>query len=210
MIEVVWADPPPPDPVYVAPDSHRAHGTYVKYVVERCKCEPCMAANRDYERRRLQMKSRPDEVWMPYVPAARARAHLEELQAAGVGYKTVAELAGLAQSAVGKILWSTRYRGMGRSKRIRAETERKILAVRLEDAAGGQKVPGEATWKLLDDLIARGFTKAWISQALGKKQPSLQIRRDVVRASTARAVRDLHARLDGVEAPPRRSRWDTR
>ncbi|MGH9150548.1 MAG: hypothetical protein ACRD0F_09455, partial [Acidimicrobiales bacterium] len=25
----------------VAPDSHRPHGTYVKYVVEKCRCERC-------------------------------------------------------------------------------------------------------------------------------------------------------------------------
>lgn len=200
----------PPRSDYVAPDSNRPHGTYTKYVMERCRCEPCREANRTYESHRYRAMSRPDEVWMPYVPAAQARTHLRELAAAGVGYKTVARLAGLADSTVGKILWPSRYRGMGTSKGIRAETERAILSVSLEMAAGAQKVPAGPTWRLLDDLIARGFYKTWIARELrGPQARALQVRRDLVRASTARKVEELHRRCAGMAPPPKRSRWST-
>lgn len=201
-----WAD-------YIAPDTHRAHGTYVKYVIEHCHCEPCRKANREYERERQRRMRRPDEVWCPYVPAGRARAHLQELAAQGVGPKTVAKLSGVPHGSISRIMYGG-YGDRGKrrppSKRIRPETERKILAVEVRDAAGGQKIPGGPTWKLLDDLIARGFSKSWIARELGSKGPGLQIRRDVVRASTAKKVRELHAQLEGAEPPPRLTRWGPR
>ncbi len=209
---VVFEDPPEPRhaegrPRFIAPDSHRAHGTYVKYVVERCTCEPCRAANREYERARQRAIARPDQAWVPYVPAGRARRHLAELSAAGVGPKTVAKISGVAHGALAKLVYGDPKRGMRPSKRIRPETERKILAVTIDQATGAQNIPGGPTWKLLDDLIARGFTKAWINHQLGNTSGGLQIRRDFVRASTARKVEALHARLEGVAAPPRRTRW---
>lgn len=197
--------PREPRPLYIAPDSHRPHGTYVKYVVERCTCDPCRAANRDYERARARAMRRPDQAWIPYVSAGRARRHLAELAAAGVGLKTVAKLSGLSHGALSRLVYG--QQGRAPSKRIRPETERKVLAVTVEQAAGGQKIPGGPTWKLLDDLIARGFTKAWINHQLGNTSGGLHIRRDVVRASTARKVEELHRRFQGVAAPPRRTRW---
>jgi len=196
-----------PRPHFVAPDSHRPHGTYVKYVVERCTCEPCRAANREYERNRSRAMARPDQAWVPYVPAGRARRHLAELAAAGVGLKTVAKVSGVSHGTLSKLVYGERARGGRPSRRIRPETERRILAVTVGQAAGAQKIPAGPTWKLLDDLIARGFTKTWINHELGNTSGGLQIRRDLVRASTARKVEALHRRLAGVAAPPRRTRW---
>ena len=192
----------------IAPDSHRPHGTKAKYVIERCGCEPCRQANRAYERARIHAMHRPDEAWVPYVPAGPVRRHLEALQAQGVGHKTVAQLAGLSASSVGKILYPSRYRGMGTSKRVREETARRILAVTADQAAGAQKVPATPTWALLDDLIARGWTKSELARRLGQNGPGLQVSRSTVRASTARKVEQLHAELKDQTPPPRRSRWD--
>lgn len=192
-------------PENIAPDSHRPHGTHVKYVVERCTCGPCREANREYERNRARAMRRPDQAWMPYVPAGRARRHLAGLAAAGLGLKTVAKLSGVSHGTLSKLIYG--QQGRRPSKRIRPETERRILAVTIDQAAGAQKIPAGPTWVLLDDLIGRGFTKAWISQQLGNTSGGLQIRRTFVRASTARRVEALHRRLDGLDAPPRRSRW---
>lgn len=200
----------PPD--HIAGESHRPHGSYVKYVVERCRCEPCRQANREYERRRVHAMSRPDEVWAPYVPAGRARRHLEELAVAGVGLKTVAKMSGVPHGSLSKLVYGER--GKPPSRRIRPETARRILAVKATDAADGQRVDGARTIALLDELVARGFTKTFLATELaGRPRPSLQLarRRDgQVRASTARKVEELYRRLDGVEPPPRRSRWENR
>jgi hypothetical protein len=189
--------------------STRQCGTRAKYVVERCRCAECREAVRLYERKRTRAIRRPDEVWVPYVPAGKARRHLKELAEYGIGLKTVAKVSGVPHGALSKLIYGDPARRRGPSKRIRPETERRILSVSLEDAAGAAKVPAGPTWRLLDDLIARGFTRTWIAGQLGADSPSLQISRVRVRATTARKVAELHRRLEGVEAPPRRSRWSS-
>ena len=200
------------DAPYVAPDSHRPHGSHVKYVVERCKCAPCRAANRAYEKRRVRAMSRPDEVWVPYVPAGRARRHIEELRAQGIGVKTIALLAGVPHGGISKLVYGDYARGRGPSKRIRPETERKILAVTATMATGRSHVDAAPTWALLDDLIARGYPKAWVAKRILRNPgaQSLQISRTKVRASTARRVEALHRLLGDRTGPGRKSPWITR
>ncbi len=211
VVELV-REPPPPRPApstYVAPDSRRAHGTYVKYVVERCHCAPCKEANRAYEAERVRRKRRRD--WQPYVPAGPARQHLRRLAAAGVGLKTVAHLAGVSHGGLTKLVYGDTKRGMAPSKRIRPETSARILAVTVDQADGAQKVDGRCTWELLDDLLSSGYTASFLGRALGSKAkvPALQVSRTLVRASTARKVEDLHRRLAGRPGPGKRSRWST-
>lgn len=191
-----------------APDSHRAHSTHAKYVVERCGCEVCREANRDYERRRGRAIARPDQVWLPYVPAGPARRHLAQLREQGVGLKTVSRLSGVSHGALSKIVYGDPARGQAPSRRVRAQTLAAILAVRLDHAQGGQKVPARPTWALLEELLAAGYTKGFLARAMGSSgaNPALQVSRDRVRASTARAVEVLHARLIHQQPRPRRSR----
>lgn len=196
----------PPD--YVAPDSRRAHGTRVKYVIERCRCEPCRTANRVASRERVNAMRRPDEAWVPYIPAGPARRHIEALMAAGVGPKTIAKLSGVPHGAISKIVYGN-YQTGRKSKRIRPETARKILAVTAELADGGQKVDAAPTWRMLDELIAKGWPKAHLARLIvGPQAVSLQIRRSTVRASTARKVEQVYAQIKDSPAPPRRSRWE--
>ena len=192
---------------HVAPESHRPHGSYAKYVLEKCRCERCTAANRDYERRRARAISRPDEVWLPFVPAGPARRHLEKLRKAGVGLRTVAALSGVSHGALSKIVYGDPQRGRRRSRRVRPQTLAAILAIEVEDARGGQKVAAGPTWALINELVAAGYSKADLARALGSKTPALQLGRQRVLASTARAVEQLHARLIGRRPPQRGTRW---
>lgn len=195
----------PPD--YVAPDSHRAHGTRAKYVIERCRCNACRAVASEYQRRRVRAISRPDEAWVPYVPAGPARRHVERLGEQGVGAKSVAKLAGVPHGTISKLLYGDPRRGMRPSKRIRPETARKILAVTVDQAAGAQKIDATATWRMLDELIAKGWPKAHLAELIiGRTARSLQIQRTLVRASTARRVEQVYAQLKDQPAPGRRSR----
>jgi hypothetical protein len=151
--------------------------------------------------------ARPDEAWMPYVPAGPARRHLTALAAKGVGLKTVSSLSGVSHGALAKIVYGDRARGQAPSRRIRPATLAAILAVEVDQARGGQKVPAGPTWALLDELLGAGYTKSFLARALGSKAatPSLQVTRDRVRASTARRVEALHRRLIGQESPARES-----
>jgi|GEM_PF-1453678 len=155
------------------------------------------AAARD----RLNKRDRPKPP-NQYVSASKARAHLRALAKLGVGVKSIGASCGVAPSVLDRI-----KRGM--IKRTRRATEAKILATSVETAARGRaKIDGAPTWKLLDDLLRRGFTKTWVAQQLGGPQArSLQIKRDVVSGETARKVRELHARLAGQHPPARTGRW---
>src|SRR4051812_1680110 len=112
----------------------RAHGTRAKYVLEKCRCEPCTAANREYVRASSQ-RAAP-----AYVDAGPARRHITELRDAGVGLKTVAKAAGVSHGALSKLVYGETARGGKPTKRIRPETMERILAVTPADVADGATV----------------------------------------------------------------------
>jgi len=171
----------------------RDHGTRAKYVVEKCRCEPCTEANRLYARERdrhLRRVSYGIEAQRPaYIDATDARIHLQWLSIVGVGKRQVADRTGISISAIDKLR-------KGKVTKCRPETVDKILAVGRSKAADGAYIDAKATWKLIDDLLEHGWTKTAISKALGStaKTPSLQIGRKRVTAKKARAVKQLHDR----------------
>lgn len=183
--------------------SHRAHGTYVKYVQDRCRCLPCKTAHSAYER------ARTSRIEPPYVSATGAREHIAELRAVGVGLKSIAKTSGVSHGALSKIVYGDRTRGRGPSKRIRPSTAEKILAVTPSAARGNAKIDAAPTRALLDEMIAAGIPKTRIAAELGAASPSLQVaRRPMVAASTAAAVAVLHARwVAGEWTPVRRDCW---
>lgn len=176
------------------------HGTYVRYVIDLCRCRPCRDANaayvRDLTRRHLYGKP-------SYVDAGPARAHIKSLQAAGMGWRRIARTAGVAQSTVGKILYGCPTRGMGRSKRIRAATEAAILAVTL-DLGATIGVPGTGTRRRVQALVATGWSQSKIAHHLGMTSGNFgKVIHGTsnVHAATRRAVADLYDEL-WDQAPP--------
>jgi hypothetical protein len=61
--------------------------------------------------------------------------------------------------------------------RIRASTERRILATDAACAGTNTLVPSRPSWKLIDELLDRGYSKAQIAQWLGYKTRAIQIKR---------------------------------
>ena len=170
----------------------RAHGTHTCYVFgpnpgrgKGCRCQPCRDAAAAYERDRSK-RSAP-----AYLSSTRARQHIEHLAAQGVGLKTVATASGVSHGALSKLMYGTKDRGP--SKRIRPETEKAILGVTTRDAAPRAKIPAEQTWRHVDTLLARGWTKSAIARALGATAatPALQLGKTTVTAANARAVEAL-------------------
>lgn len=172
----------------------RKHGDRAKYVIDKCRCDPCREAARLYEQERKR------RVEPAYVGADRARQHIASLAAAGVGLKQIAKRSGVSHGCLWKLVYGKA--GGTPSKRIRRSTEQAILSVMPTDAADGARIPAAPTWKVVDELIERGWTKSAIAQAIGQQGPGLQLGRLSVTPPNARAVKAL---LD-VPVPPRRSR----
>lgn len=175
----------------------REHGTPAKYTMEGCKCVLCRKAVSDYavHRNRLIAYGR----WDPYVDAGPVRAHIEQLQAAGIGWKRVARLAGLAPSTVEKILYGAPYRGMGPSKRIRHATADKILSVQvgIEALGGAAVVDATGARRRLQALVAIGWSQSKLASRLGMERSNFGalFERGQMRAETVRAIRDLYDEL---------------
>jgi hypothetical protein len=170
----------------------RAHGTHACYVWgpasgagDGCRCLPCRTAHSAYERERSRW------VAPPFVGADRARQHVRELTAAGVGLKTISKRAGISHGALSKLMYGEN--GRPPSKRIRRETEDKLLAVSPSATADGAKVPAAPTLAIVGELVSRGWSKVAIARAIGQTGPGLQLGREFVTARNARAIKALLA-----------------
>lgn len=142
----------------------RAHGTNARYHIDKCRCEPCRAAAREYERTKNRQIAYGR--WQPYVDAEPARQHVLALRAAGMGPKRIAEVSGVPHGSLAKLVYGDKTRGMGPSRRIRPETEAKLLAVQ-PDPYEGAIVDGIGTRRRLRALIALGYLPSHLARRLG-------------------------------------------
>jgi hypothetical protein len=188
-----------PRPVDLPPPASFAtkqHGTRVRYVAG-CRCEPCRLANNAYARMRMKLKRLGEG--NPLVDAARTRRHLERLSKAGVGRRTIADIARVPESTLCALRKGTRLH-------LRAATAARILAVGTDVRTDASVISAEATWRLIDRLREEGYTKGAIAQKLGNKRAALQIRKDRVTARTQARVERLFRELVGVRPPRRRAK----
>lgn len=161
-------------------------GTRMRYYAG-CRCEACRTAASAYERDRRQAKARGEGNGL--VSAAPARAHLTWLSASGVGRVTAADAAKVASTVVELVI-------SGKRLKIRAQTERRILAVTVAAAADRAYIDAAPTWKLVDALMASGYSRTRLaSEIAGRPTRSLQLRPERVTARNAELVRQVHARL---------------
>lgn len=165
--------------------SSRPHGNRLRYMAG-CKCFKCRRSNSDYERIRQAARLAGD--WNGIVDAGPARAHLIELARAGIGRRAVTNVTDISAS----ILHEIRHR---RRLRIRARTERKILAVTSEHRADHSFVPARKALRLIDELVGEGFTKSALAAKLGYKSRALQLRPGLITARNEQRVVALHMKL---------------
>lgn len=163
------------------------HGSYVKYKAG-CRCRDCTAANRAYVKLREIAKLEHGD-FNGLVDARAAREHLKKLAKAGVGKRAVHAASGVALTVIFDIRSGTK-------RRIRARTERKLLAVGREHRALGAIVPGERTHKLVAELLEEGYTEPFLARQLGYASPVLQFKyKHHVVKETELDVERLHRRL---------------
>lgn len=170
-------------------DRH-AHGTHARYVLDACRCRACRDASAAYERRRYRdiAYGRPR-----LVDATESREHIHALQAAGMGWKTIATAAGVGHNVVGKILYGDPRRNMGPSKRVRPDTAAKILAVK-PGPLSGVVVDGTGTVRRLQALSSLGWTSPQLANRIGHS-PANFTKLVHGRRDTTIATRDAVTRL---------------
>jgi len=119
--------------------------------------------------------------------ARRARLHIVKLGRLGVGYKQVADVASVPTCIVMRIR-------SGRRKKIRARTERRILAVNRHAIAKHAVIPAGPTWRRINFLLKEGLTKAELGRRLGYAC-AIQYNKDRITASNALKVERLYRQL---------------
>lgn len=178
------------------------HGTRAAYVLDKCRCEPCTAAATKAEKLRT-LRNQP-----AYIDATPAVAHIRRLQAAGLGWKRIAHLAGIPESSVYPLLYGRPDRRSGQPRtRARAATINAILTVPLPtlDQLGARiPVPAIGTRRRLQALQRLGWSLTQIADRAGltDRQPlDRAMCDDTTSAGTARAVRDVYDQLWDQQPP---------
>lgn len=179
------------------------HGTLTGYKIRGCRCPRCTDAQRRYNARRDRLIAYGQ--WQPYIDAEPVRQHLRTLQAAGLGWKRAAVLAGISPSTLSKLLYGDRIRGMAPSKRVRPATAAAVHAVHadLDTLADKACTTAAGTRRRMQALSCLGWSFTEQARRIGwtvQNYSALQTRTQVI-ARTARLVRDLYDELSMTPAP---------
>ena len=182
------------------------HGTRAAYVLDRCRCAPCTAANTAQARRRSTAIAYG--TWPGLVDADLTREHLRALRAAGLSLQRIAELSGVGRGTVSALVYGTQGRQAPPPARVRADTQRRLLAVHFDPAsvAAGRRIAATGTRRRLQALTALGWSASCL--ALQTDRTARTLRRillaELVTADTARSVAALYEQLR-TAPPPRRT-----
>lgn len=184
------------------PRANHQHRTRLAYMFDRCRCLPCAAANSAYENRRARLRAYGRGTPNGWVNAAPVRAHVQLLQAAGMGWKTVAGAADVAESTLCHLLYGRRRNGRQEppARRVNPEAARRLLAVPLptaEQLPGGVVVPATGTQRRLQALACLGWSVGEVARQadLDRQRLDRAIRGQDVVASTVRIIAAVYERL---------------
>lgn len=170
-------------------------GTRASYSLDRCRCEPCTVANREYARTQYRRMMGYEE--RPTVPADTARKRLKALLREGYSLRTIAKAINANEIALARLL--KQVAGRPRAKRVRRITERKLLDFEMGDVIRAEYgfVPAAPIWSLVNGLLAAGMTKAAIARHITPGAVSLQIGHLRVGWRTAKAIMELYREVIG-------------
>lgn len=160
----------------------RGCGTRLQYHAG-CRCYSCRSANSAYERQRIAARKAGD--WNGLVDATKARQHLLALRKKGVGRAAVHDASGVGLTVIVAVC-------KGQKTHIRARTERRLLAVTPACRSDGALVSAKTTWRLVEQLVAEGFTKRRIARELGFKKQRLQLGKQRITVRNAARVERLY------------------
>ncbi|MDF2578466.1 MAG: hypothetical protein K0S49_45 [Microbacterium sp.] len=176
--------------VFTCPPDHRHADALTCYQHHKCRCAPCTQAHHAAQnrRRRLQAYGR----WNAFVPATRTRNHLRVLSASGIGHRRVAELTGAGLSGIRSI-------ATGEYRKVRPDTEAKILAIHPDPAAlaAGALIPARSAARRMQALYARGWTDTALAPHLGIERSNVRriVTQKYVQLRTHIQIGDVYERL---------------
>lgn len=187
----------------------RQHGTRAGYAAG-CLCDDCTAANTAAEAERQRLRA-AGEATTDLVDAGPARGHLRLLEGQ-VGKRarpTMQQITGLNKKTIDDVI-------NGARARIHPEVNQALCGLTVDmlrahiaaNPSPHDPLPAEPTLALVDDLVQRGWPKAWISREIGTGGRALQIGQtgSQVRRESAEAIAALHAAVGNRTPPRRRSR----
>lgn len=178
------------------------HGTRASYV-RGCKCADCRAANARYAK---VAKYRANRGISTLIDAAPVKAHLDQLRAHGIGKRTIAARSGVAMTVINRLIGIDHSRP---ARRIHPDTARKLLAVTVDDHAGGAFIDATGTRRRLQALVALGWTQTELGRRIGWTTANLNaliLRSDTVTRATADLVTELYEQLSMRLGPSTRAR----
>lgn len=174
------------------------HGTHARYCTKGCRCWPCRKAHYDYNLTREKQIAYGR--WQKFVPADPVREHVRSLMAADIGWRRVAQAAGVQVTSLNRILYVKPLQ-----KRVSTDIAEKIMAVRpsLDLIGDTTAVDGTGTRRRLQALIAVGWSQTKLGAHLGIVQTNIGrvLTSQRVTAATARAVRDMYDKLWDTPVP---------
>lgn len=181
------------------------HGTRPAYVFDGCRCSACCGANTAEERRRST--AIVYGTWSALIDATRARQHVQALREAGLSLERTAVLSGVGQGAISSLVYGLPARNQPPPARIRADTERRLLAVQFDpsEVADGRRVDATGTRRRLQALATLGWSVPPLAVRSGLTARTLRrtLTNGAVTAETARAVSALYDQLQTASAPRR-------
>lgn len=163
-----------------------ACGSRAKYIGGGCRCMLCRAANSRYESARAI--ARKNGGWNGLVSAERARAHMLALSKAGIGRRSIGAASDVGDTTLQEV-------GSGKKTQIRADTERRILAVDRSCIADGALVDARPSWRRLRRLLDEGYPARRLCKFLGYKGDGLQFGTRWITAGNALRIEKLYREL---------------
>lgn len=183
--------------------SHHEHGTRKAYVLDRCRCESCTAANRFEAQRRR--KAIAYGRWQGLVPAGAAREHVQQLRSVGTSLQRIATLSGVGYGTVARLAYGNASSRQPPTERLRHDTEQRLLNLR---AGAGTVPPGarvEATGsrRRLQALVAAGWPLRTLAQRLGRSPGNLRrtMKANLITDACARRISRTYTELHNVPPP---------
>lgn len=186
------------------------HGTYAGWHAHQKTntpaCAPCTKARRRYQKRIEVDHSRG--IYRRIDPAL-ARRHIERLYATGMGYKAIADAAGVAPRTI------YRAAGLEPANSITRAATAAILAVPLDTPVTSGYRPAYGAIRRLRALVALGYPCGWLADELGMARSNMStlIRtarpgraNTRVQAATWQAIDNLYQRLHMTPGPSDRAR----
>lgn len=157
--------------------ANHQHGTNAAYVLDKCRCQPCVDAKTAHVRNWIRQKAYGR--YQRYVDARGPREHVRALMDAGVGLKRIQKISGVSQGALWKLVYGKRRPDGSQipSIRVTRETAEKLYAIdpewsgdALPLADGALDPAGTRLARThLRALVALGWSMSELGRRLGIK-----------------------------------------